>query len=44
LDAVAGSNITVETGRHCLERIIAKTGTRQQSQLVVLLKSAEPFR
>ena len=42
-DAAASSNITVKTGRTYLERIFAKTGTRQQSQLVALLKSAKPF-
>ncbi len=40
--AVAGS-ITVKTGRTYLERIFAKTGTRQQSELVALLKSTEPL-
>lgn len=40
-DAAASSNITVKTGRSYLERIFAKTGTRQQSQLVALLKSTE---
>ncbi|WP_292859509.1 hypothetical protein [Mesorhizobium sp.] len=40
-EATASSNITVKTGRSYLERIFAKTGTRQQSQLVALLKSAE---
>jgi len=41
LEATENSNITVKTGRSYLERIFAKTGTRQQSQLVALLKSAE---
>lgn len=41
--AAAGSNITEKTARTYLERIFAKTGTRQQSQLVALLKSAGPF-
>jgi DNA-binding CsgD family transcriptional regulator len=40
-EAAAISNITVKTSRTYLERIFAKTGTRQQSQLVALLKSAE---
>lgn len=42
-DAAASSNITVKTGRTYLERIFAKTGTRQQSQLVALLRNAEPL-
>lgn len=41
--AAASSNITVKTSRTYLERIFAKTGTHQQSQLVALLKSAMPF-
>jgi DNA-binding CsgD family transcriptional regulator len=40
----ARSNITVKTGRTYLERIFAKTGTHQQSELVALLKSAELLR
>jgi DNA-binding CsgD family transcriptional regulator len=43
-DAASDLKITVKTGRTYLERIFAKTGTRQQSQLVALLRSAEPFR
>jgi DNA-binding CsgD family transcriptional regulator len=43
-DAAFDLNITVKTSRTYLERVFAKTGTRQQSQLVALLKSAEPFR
>jgi DNA-binding CsgD family transcriptional regulator len=42
-EAAAGSNITVKTCRTYLERIFAKTRTRQQSQLVALLKSTEPL-
>jgi DNA-binding CsgD family transcriptional regulator len=42
-EAAASSNITVKTSRTYLERIFAKTGTRQQSQLVALLKSADLF-
>lgn len=42
-DAASDLQITVKTGRTYLERIFAKTGTRQQSQLVALLKGAEPF-
>jgi DNA-binding CsgD family transcriptional regulator len=40
-DAAADSNITFKSGRTYLERIFAKTGTHQQSELVALLKSAE---
>ncbi|TPM24859.1 helix-turn-helix transcriptional regulator [Mesorhizobium sp. B2-3-4] len=40
-EAAASSNITVKTSRTYLERIFTKTGTRQQSQLVALLKSAD---
>jgi DNA-binding CsgD family transcriptional regulator len=40
-EAAARSNITVKTGRTYLERIFAKTGTHQQSQLVALLKNVE---
>ncbi|HVO02117.1 MAG TPA: hypothetical protein VMT54_07945 [Candidatus Cybelea sp.] len=40
-DAAEDSNITFKTGRTYLERIFAKTGTHQQSELVALLKSAE---
>ncbi|PTE08974.1 helix-turn-helix transcriptional regulator [Mesorhizobium helmanticense] len=42
-DAASDLNITVKTSRTYLERIFAKTGTRQQSQLVALLKSTEPL-
>jgi DNA-binding CsgD family transcriptional regulator len=40
-DAASDSNITFKSGRTYLERIFAKTGTHQQSELVALLKSAE---
>jgi DNA-binding CsgD family transcriptional regulator len=40
-DAAADSNITFKSGRTYLERIFAKTGTHQQSELVALLKSVE---
>ncbi|MBZ9973862.1 MULTISPECIES: helix-turn-helix transcriptional regulator [unclassified Mesorhizobium] len=40
-DAAFDLSITVKTGRTYLERIFAKTGTRQQSQLVALLRNAE---
>ena len=40
-DAAAGANITFKSGRTYLDRIFAKTGTHQQSELVALLKSAE---
>ncbi|TPJ52333.1 helix-turn-helix transcriptional regulator [Mesorhizobium sp. B2-6-4] len=42
-EITAGLDITVKTGRTYLERIFAKTGTRQQSELVALLKSTEPL-
>ncbi|RUX25382.1 helix-turn-helix transcriptional regulator [Mesorhizobium sp. M7A.F.Ca.US.011.01.1.1] len=42
-DAAFDLKITVKTSRTYLERIFAKTGTRQQSQLVALLKSTEPL-
>ncbi|MBZ9774264.1 LuxR family transcriptional regulator [Mesorhizobium sp. CO1-1-8] len=42
-EAAATSNITVKTGRTYLERIFSKTRTRQQSELVALLKSTEPL-
>jgi DNA-binding CsgD family transcriptional regulator len=40
-EAALDSNITFKSGRTYLERIFAKTGTHQQSELVALLKSAE---
>jgi len=43
-DASEDSGVTVKTSQTYLERIFAKTGTHQQSQLVALLKSAGPFR
>lgn len=43
LEAATSSNVTIKTGRTYLERIFAKTGTRQQSQLVALLNSAKPL-
>jgi DNA-binding CsgD family transcriptional regulator len=42
--AAADSNITFKSGRTYLERIFAKTGTHQQSELVALLKSAERLK
>ncbi|TPJ49598.1 LuxR C-terminal-related transcriptional regulator [Mesorhizobium sp. B2-6-4] len=42
-DVASGLKITVKTSRTYLERIFAKTGTHQQSQLVALLKSTEPL-
>jgi DNA-binding CsgD family transcriptional regulator len=41
--AAATSSITFKTARSYLERVFAKTGTHQQSELVALLKSAQPF-
>jgi DNA-binding CsgD family transcriptional regulator len=40
-EAASDSNITFKSGRTYLERIFAKTGTHQQSELVALLKSTE---
>lgn len=42
-EAAAANGITVKTGRTYLERIFAKAGTHDQSQLVALLKSAQPL-
>ncbi|ADV15397.1 helix-turn-helix transcriptional regulator [Mesorhizobium sp. BR1-1-3] len=42
-EAAASSSITVKTCRTYLERIFSKTRTRQQSELVALLKSTEPL-
>ena len=35
--------MSFSSGRSYLERILAKTGTHQQSELVALLKSATTF-
>jgi DNA-binding CsgD family transcriptional regulator len=43
-EAAEAGNIRFSTARSYLEEIFAKTGTRQQSQLVALLKSLQPFR
>jgi DNA-binding CsgD family transcriptional regulator len=40
-EAASDVNITVKSARTYLERIFAKTGTHQQSELVALLKSVE---
>ena len=37
-------DIRFSTARHYLENIFQKTGTRQQSQLVALLKSVQPLQ
>ncbi len=42
-DAAAEANISRSTSRTYLDRIFRKTGTHQQSQLVALLKSAQPI-
>lgn len=42
-DAAIEANITRSTSRTYLDRIFRKTGTHQQSQLVALLKSTQPF-
>ncbi len=41
--AAAEQNIQYGTARSYVERTLQKTGTRQQSELVTLLKSAKPF-
>jgi DNA-binding CsgD family transcriptional regulator len=41
--AAQGSGIQFSTARSYLEKIFRKTGTNQQSQLVALLKSAQPL-
>lgn len=43
-EAAELQGITFSTARSYLEQIFRKTGTKQQSQLVALLKSAQPFR
>ena len=42
--AAEACGITFSTARSYLEKIFIKTGVRQQSQLVALLKSAQPLR
>jgi DNA-binding CsgD family transcriptional regulator len=42
-EAAENANIRFSTARSHLERIFQKTGVRQQSQLVALLKSAQPI-
>lgn len=41
--AAVSAGITFSSARTYLDRIFRKTGTHQQSQLVALLKSAQPF-
>jgi DNA-binding CsgD family transcriptional regulator len=41
--AAADSGIKISTARYYLEQVFQKTGTHQQSELVALLKSAQPF-
>ncbi|MGE0237264.1 MAG: helix-turn-helix transcriptional regulator [Parvibaculaceae bacterium] len=43
-EAAVERGISIKTGRGYLERVFAKTGTRQQSELVALLKSAGPVK
>lgn len=43
-EAAADAHIRINTARSYLDSIFLKTGTHQQSQLVALLKSAQPFR
>lgn len=42
-EAAGHQGIQFSTGRSYLESIFRKTGTRQQSQLVALLKSTQPI-
>ena len=42
-DAAARRGVTVKSARTYLERIFRKTGTRQQSQLVAMLKTVQPL-
>jgi len=42
--AAAKHGVTFSTARTYLDRIYRKTGVNQQSQLVALLKSVQPFR
>lgn len=42
-EAAAKQAITFKTARTYLERIFSKTGTRQQSQLVALVKASRPL-
>jgi DNA-binding CsgD family transcriptional regulator len=42
--AAIGSGVTFSTARTYLDRIYRKTGANQQSQLVALLKSVQPFQ
>ena len=42
-EAAAGARIQINTARSYLDSIFRKTGTHQQSQLVALLKSAQPL-
>jgi DNA-binding CsgD family transcriptional regulator len=41
--AASGNGVTFSTARTYLDRIYRKTGTNQQSQLVALLKTVQPF-
>ena len=41
--AAAAQNIQFSTARYYLEQIFRKTGAHQQSELVALLKTAQPF-
>lgn len=42
-EAATANGITIKTARSYLEQIFRKTGTRQQSELVALLKSVAPL-
>lgn len=43
VDSAARRGVTVKSARTYLERIFRKTGTRQQSQLVAMLKTVQPL-
>ncbi len=42
-ESAARHGVTVKSARTYLERIFRKTGTRQQSQLVAMLKTVQPL-
>ena len=42
-EAASSGGIKVSTARFYLEKVFQKTGTHKQSELVALLKSAQPF-
>jgi DNA-binding CsgD family transcriptional regulator len=42
-ESAADARISINTARSYLDSVFLKTGTHQQSQLVALLKSAQPL-